>query len=69
MKGGVPYRKHQRVTPAAQRSAAYALKCMPLLHISGAQKDHVPSVCVSCAREIDFVSMAVSTGVLQYSAH
>jgi hypothetical protein len=68
IKGGVPYRKHHSVTPAAQRSAAYALKCLPLLHISGAQNDHVPSVRVSCARETDFVSRAVSTGVLQYSA-
>eukprot|EP00953_Heterococcus_sp_UTEX-ZZ885_P007186 4368-Heterococcus_DN1.PRE.1 len=68
IKGGVPYRKHHSVTPAAHKSAAYALKCLPLLHISGAQNDHVPSVRVSCARETDLVSKAVSTGVLQHSA-
>jgi hypothetical protein len=67
IKGGVPYRKHHSVTPAAHKSAAYALKCLPLLHISGAQNDHVPSVRVSCALETDLVSKAVSTGVLQYS--
>jgi hypothetical protein len=64
----VPYRKHHSVTPAAHKSAAYALKCLPLLHISGAQNDHVPSVRVSCALETDLVSKAVSTGVLQHSA-